>query len=244
MVRRDDGSGAQVLAPPTSAVAPPGYYMLFLLDGHGVPSVARWVRLGADAPAPAAEPAPVDPGPTVPSTTTPPTSEPTTTTAPTSDPSSTTPDPSVPTTTTPGQTGTPANTTNNNAVPSAVAPGPDPAPIPVRPVMAASTVLTPPTLALKIGSADALRRSRRLVIAVHARRPGTLILRVSLGSGRHVVRLPTLQRRLQRAGRYTLRIAVSRSALRRAAPKGRIRVGLAARQTGSVAVVQADVTLK
>ena len=31
-------------SPPTAAVAPPGYYMLFLLD-DGVPSVAKWVRL-------------------------------------------------------------------------------------------------------------------------------------------------------------------------------------------------------
>ncbi|MEV7723357.1 galactose oxidase early set domain-containing protein [Streptomyces sp. NPDC087917] len=32
--------------PPTAADAPPGYYMLFLIDGKGVPSVARWVKLG------------------------------------------------------------------------------------------------------------------------------------------------------------------------------------------------------
>ncbi|MEU3065171.1 galactose oxidase-like domain-containing protein [Streptomyces subrutilus] len=32
--------------PPSPADAPPGYYMLFLLDGKGVPSVARWVKLG------------------------------------------------------------------------------------------------------------------------------------------------------------------------------------------------------
>nr|WSX53528.1 DUF1929 domain-containing protein [Streptomyces sp. NBC_00974] len=33
-------------APATAADAPPGYYMLFLLDGKGVPSKARWVKLG------------------------------------------------------------------------------------------------------------------------------------------------------------------------------------------------------
>ncbi|MCX5195254.1 DUF1929 domain-containing protein [Streptomyces sp. NBC_00249] len=32
--------------PPGAADAPPGYYMLFLLDGRGVPSTAKWVKLG------------------------------------------------------------------------------------------------------------------------------------------------------------------------------------------------------
>ncbi|MEU8434833.1 galactose oxidase-like domain-containing protein [Streptomyces sp. NPDC029216] len=32
--------------PPSAADAPPGYYMLFLLDGRGVPSTAEWVKLG------------------------------------------------------------------------------------------------------------------------------------------------------------------------------------------------------
>ena len=36
-------------APPNSRVAPPGYYMLFLLDGSGVPSVARILRLQSSA---------------------------------------------------------------------------------------------------------------------------------------------------------------------------------------------------
>jgi hypothetical protein len=111
--------------------------------------------------------------------------------------------------------------------------------------MAASTVLTPPKIAVKTGSARALRRSRKLVITVRAGRPGMLVVRVSLGSGRDIVRLPTLQRSLRRAGRSTLTIAVPRSSLQRAAAKGGpIRVGLAARQSGSVAVAQADVTLK
>ncbi|MFE4638949.1 galactose oxidase-like domain-containing protein [Streptomyces sp. NPDC056773] len=33
-------------APATAADAPPGYYMLFLLDAKGVPGTARWVKLG------------------------------------------------------------------------------------------------------------------------------------------------------------------------------------------------------
>lgn len=33
------------VAPPRPAVAPPGYYMLFVLDAKGVPSKASWVQL-------------------------------------------------------------------------------------------------------------------------------------------------------------------------------------------------------
>ncbi|GAA2157047.1 hypothetical protein GCM10009760_58730 [Kitasatospora kazusensis] len=40
-------SGGQLTlqTPPLAAAAPPGYYMLFLLDAAGVPSVAKWVKL-------------------------------------------------------------------------------------------------------------------------------------------------------------------------------------------------------
>jgi hypothetical protein len=44
------GAGLDVAAPPSPGVAPPGYYMLWLLDDKGIPSLAKWVRLGADAP--------------------------------------------------------------------------------------------------------------------------------------------------------------------------------------------------
>jgi Domain of unknown function (DUF1929) len=41
-------SGMVVVTPPSkAALAPPGYYMLFVRDAAGVPSVARIVRLGA-----------------------------------------------------------------------------------------------------------------------------------------------------------------------------------------------------
>ncbi|MER5641464.1 galactose oxidase early set domain-containing protein [Kitasatospora sp. NPDC002227] len=42
-------SGGQLTlqTPPVAASAPPGYYMLFLLDAAGVPSVAKWVKLEA-----------------------------------------------------------------------------------------------------------------------------------------------------------------------------------------------------
>jgi hypothetical protein len=41
------GKRLKVLAPPNRNIAPPGYYMLFILNRHDVPSVAKWIRLGA-----------------------------------------------------------------------------------------------------------------------------------------------------------------------------------------------------
>jgi hypothetical protein len=41
------GAELQVQAPANAALAPPGYYMLFILDSDGVPSVASFVRLVA-----------------------------------------------------------------------------------------------------------------------------------------------------------------------------------------------------
>ena len=50
------GSGSlTVTAPPNSNIAPPGYYMLFLINNNGVPSVASFVLLngsGGGNPAP------------------------------------------------------------------------------------------------------------------------------------------------------------------------------------------------
>jgi len=47
----DVANGAvEATAPATSNLAPPGYYMLFLLDNSGVPSVARFVQLYSQAP--------------------------------------------------------------------------------------------------------------------------------------------------------------------------------------------------
>jgi len=39
----------RVRAPHDATVAPPGYYMLFLIDRNGVPSVGRFLRVGAFA---------------------------------------------------------------------------------------------------------------------------------------------------------------------------------------------------
>jgi Domain of unknown function (DUF1929) len=42
------GSGAlTVTAPPNGNIAPPGYYMLFLVNSSGVPSIAKFVQLGS-----------------------------------------------------------------------------------------------------------------------------------------------------------------------------------------------------
>ena len=53
------GAGVNVVSPPNARVAPPGYYMLFLLNSQGAPSVARWVRLDPTAP----DRPLIDPGP-------------------------------------------------------------------------------------------------------------------------------------------------------------------------------------
>ena len=37
------------LTPPDATVAPPGYYMMFLMTASNVPSVAQFVRLGAQS---------------------------------------------------------------------------------------------------------------------------------------------------------------------------------------------------
>jgi hypothetical protein len=39
--------GLSAVAPRTASIAPPGHYMLFVLDAKGVPSVAKWVRVGS-----------------------------------------------------------------------------------------------------------------------------------------------------------------------------------------------------
>jgi hypothetical protein len=41
----DNGDGLTATAPG-ARVAPPGYYMLFVLTPDGIPSVAKWVRVG------------------------------------------------------------------------------------------------------------------------------------------------------------------------------------------------------
>ncbi|WP_242424050.1 galactose oxidase early set domain-containing protein [Frankia sp. EI5c] len=40
------GTTISVAVPSNPNLAPPGYYMLFVQDSAGVPSVARWVHVG------------------------------------------------------------------------------------------------------------------------------------------------------------------------------------------------------
>ncbi len=40
------GGRLHATAPPNGNHAPPGWYMLFLVNSAGVPSVAHWVRAG------------------------------------------------------------------------------------------------------------------------------------------------------------------------------------------------------
>ena len=47
-----------LVGPPNANIAPPGYYMLFLIDSAGVPSVATFVRLGSTANSPRIDPPP------------------------------------------------------------------------------------------------------------------------------------------------------------------------------------------
>ncbi|MFE2068704.1 galactose oxidase-like domain-containing protein [Streptomyces sp. NPDC059467] len=44
-ITRRAGNTLRLRAPQTAKDAPPGYYLLFLLDDRGVPSKAQWVRL-------------------------------------------------------------------------------------------------------------------------------------------------------------------------------------------------------
>jgi Domain of unknown function (DUF1929) len=41
----DENDRVVVTAPPNGSVAPPGYYLLFVVNTHGTPSVGRWIHL-------------------------------------------------------------------------------------------------------------------------------------------------------------------------------------------------------
>ena len=90
--------GLNVTAPANGNVAPPGYYMLFILNSSGVPSVAKMVQVGSGAsPTPTPTPTPTatpTPTPTPTPTATPtPTPTPTPTATPTPTPTPTPPRP-------------------------------------------------------------------------------------------------------------------------------------------------------
>ena len=68
------GDGTRTFrSPPNQNIALPGYYMLFVLNDDGVPSVAKWVRLRAGATEnPVTGPGGTTRSPVTPVTTTPP----------------------------------------------------------------------------------------------------------------------------------------------------------------------------
>jgi hypothetical protein len=68
-VASSDAGGINLVAPPSTAVAPPGWYMLFVLDADGTPSEARWVQFKPQAWTP--PPPPPEPTPTATPTPTP-----------------------------------------------------------------------------------------------------------------------------------------------------------------------------
>jgi hypothetical protein len=95
-----------VRAPANGDIAPGGWYMLFVLDDTGTPSVARWVRLdaGAPEPEPTATPSPEPTATPSPEPTATPSPEPTATTTPAAEPAVTatpTPTPTTGPSTTP-----------------------------------------------------------------------------------------------------------------------------------------------
>lgn len=51
LVPRVGGGSLQATAPPNANVCPPGHYMLFILNGQGVPSVAKIIQISASAAA-------------------------------------------------------------------------------------------------------------------------------------------------------------------------------------------------
>src|SRR5439155_22838092 len=85
--------GLNVTAPGSGNIAPPGYYMLFILNSSGVPSVASFVQITGGNPTPTPTPTPTpSPTPTATPTPTPtpiPTPTPTTTPTPTATPTTT-----------------------------------------------------------------------------------------------------------------------------------------------------------
>ncbi|MDQ3676526.1 MAG: galactose oxidase early set domain-containing protein, partial [Actinomycetota bacterium] len=45
---RVTGGGLNVRTPANASIAPPGWYMLFVIDADGTPSISRWVRLAPE----------------------------------------------------------------------------------------------------------------------------------------------------------------------------------------------------
>jgi len=197
--------GADLVAPPSASVAPPGFYMLFVLT-KGKPSVAHWVYLGAEtAPAPTPTSGrPVPPGTPGPG----PTPMPTPTPAPTATPTPA-PGPQPPVL----------------VQPPGVTPRGNPKGTPV----------TAPRARVRLATtASRVRRSARLPLRISLTRAGTVTLsaRLTLARGARTVRFPqrgTTRVRFTRAGTRTLTLRLTRAHARRLrAGRATLRVSLRA----------------
>src|SRR6266498_755338 len=124
--------GLNVTAPSNPNTTPPGYYMLFILNSNGVPSVAKIVQINDTTPTPTPTPT-ATPTPTPPPTPTPaptPTHTPTPTPTPTHTPTPTPTPTDTPTPTpTPTDTPTPAPTPTDTPTPTP-SPSATPSPTP------------------------------------------------------------------------------------------------------------------
>ena len=47
LVFKEQGGTLEVKSPPNGNLAPPGYYLLFILDDQGVPSMAQFLHVGS-----------------------------------------------------------------------------------------------------------------------------------------------------------------------------------------------------
>src|SRR6266536_796321 len=121
--------GLNVTAPSNPNTTPPGYYMLFILNSNGVPSVAKIVQINYTTPTPTPTPTATPTPPPTPTHTPTPTPTPTDTPTPTPAPTST-PSP------TPSPTPTPAPTSTPSPTPS---PTPTPTPTPAAPTNLTAT---------------------------------------------------------------------------------------------------------
>jgi hypothetical protein len=122
--------GLDVTAPLNSNKTPPGYYMLFILNSEGVPSVAKIIQIGATTPSPTPTPSPT----VTPAATPTPTPSPTATPVPTP-----TPRPTPSATPAPTQTPTPSPTPTATPIPT---PTPTPTPTPDAPTNLTATTVS------------------------------------------------------------------------------------------------------
>ncbi len=82
-------NGLNVMAPSNSNITPPGYYMLFILNSNGIPSVAKILQISSTTPTPTPTTTPSPTSTPTPRPTATPTPSPTATATPTAAPSST-----------------------------------------------------------------------------------------------------------------------------------------------------------